>query len=91
MRSTLKWQHVAPSAPDTLACYPYKDRDPFYVQNTPNVYFAGGQPEFASEVFESSDSKTKTLLVSVPDFSTTGTIALVNIETLQCFPVEFKA
>ena len=29
----------APSAPDTLACYPYKDRDPFFIERSPHVYF----------------------------------------------------
>lgn len=91
MSSTLRWQHVAPSAPDTLACYPYKDRDPFYVQNTPNVYFCGNQPEFGAQVVRVSESSdVKTLLVSVPNFATTGTIAMVNVDTLECFPVVFK-
>ena len=42
MEATLRWQHVAPSAPDTLACYPYKDRDPFFMEGSPHVYFAAG-------------------------------------------------
>ena len=64
MASSLRWQHVAPSAPDTLACYPYKDRDPFYVSSSPHVYFAGNQPAFGARVVRDGD--TKTLLVSVP-------------------------
>ncbi|KAH0445935.1 hypothetical protein IEQ34_025230 [Dendrobium chrysotoxum] len=27
--NTLDWGHIAPTAPDTLACYPLHDRDPF--------------------------------------------------------------
>ena len=50
MASSLRWQHVAPSAPDTLACYPYKDRDPFYVAQSPHVYFAGNQPAFGARL-----------------------------------------
>ena len=89
MASSLRWQHVAPSAPDTLACYPYKDRDPFYVSSSPHVYFAGNQPAFGARVVRDGD--TKTLLVSVPDFATTGIVAMVNVDTLECFPARFGA
>ena len=83
MASSLRWQHVAPSAPDTLACYPYKDRDLFYVSSSPHVYFAGNQPAFGARLVRDGD--TKTLLVSVPDFATTGIVAMVNVDTLECF------
>ena len=89
MASSLRWQHVAPSAPDTLACYPYKDRDPFYVSSSPHVYFAGNQPAFGARVVRDGD--TKTLLVSVPDFAATGIVAMVNVDTLECFPAQFGA
>merc|ERR1712216_204447 len=89
MASSLRWQHVAPSAPDTLACYPYKDRDPFYVAQSPHVYFAGNQSAFGARVVR--DGETRTLLVSVPDFAKTGVIAMVNVDTLECFPVRFGA
>jgi DNA polymerase delta subunit 2 len=90
LASSLRWQHVAPSAPDTLACYPYKDRDPFYVDKSPHVYFAGNQPAFGARVVR-SDGETKTLLVSVPDFAKTGVVAMVNVDTLECFPAQFGA
>ena len=89
MASSLRWQHVAPSAPDTLACYPYKDRDPFYVAQSPHVYFAGNQPAFGARLVR--DGETRTLLVSVPDFARTGVIAMVNVDTLECFPARFDA
>ena len=89
MASSLRWQHVAPSAPDTLACYPYKDRDPFYVAQSPHVYFAGNQSAFGARVVR--DGETRTLLVSVPDFAKTGVVAMVNVDTLECFPVRFGA
>ena len=89
MASSLRWQHVAPSAPDTLACYPYKDRDPFHVAQSPHVYFAGNQPAFGARVV--ADGATRTLLVSVPDFAQTGVVAMVNVDTLECFPARFGA
>lgn len=90
MEATLRWQHLAPSAPDTLACYPYKDRDPFHLERSPHVYFAGCQPAFGARVVERGGAGGKTLVVSVPSFAETGTIALVNLDTLECHPVSFS-
>ena len=87
MEATLRWQHMAPSAPDTLACYPYKDRDPFYLENCPHVYFAGNQPKFGARLVEVGGGKT--LAVSVPSFAKTGTIVLVNVNTLECHSMTF--
>jgi DNA polymerase delta subunit 2 len=98
MESSLRWQHLAPSAPDTLACYPYKDRDPFHLDACPDVYFAGCQPAFGSRVVElerrgagagAGGETTRTLAVSVPSFAATGTIVMVDLETLTCTPVTF--
>jgi DNA polymerase delta subunit 2 len=50
LASTLAWGHLAPSAPDTLACYPFHDRDPFLVGATPHILFAGNQPAYATQL-----------------------------------------
>lgn len=42
----LEWGHLAPTAPDTLATYPFSDDDPFVVDTAPHVFFAGNQPKF---------------------------------------------
>jgi DNA polymerase delta subunit 2 len=92
LEATLRWQHVAPSAPDTLACYPHKDRDPFFMERCPHVYFAGMQRKFGSRLVETEAAgggagggggaagavRNKTLVVSVPSFAATGTIVLVT-------------
>ncbi|KAJ2559528.1 DNA polymerase delta small subunit Cdc1, partial [Coemansia sp. RSA 1836] len=36
---SLQWRHIAPSAPDTLWCYPFSGRDPFILPLAPHVYF----------------------------------------------------
>ena len=91
MELTLRWQHLAPSAPDTLACYPYKDRDPFAMQErTPHVYFAGGQPAFGAKVVDLGAEGGKVLAIAVPSFAETGTIVMVNVDDLSCHPVRFK-
>ena len=46
MESLLTWRHLAPTAPDTLTCYPFQDRDPFVLEATPHVFFVGNQPAF---------------------------------------------
>ncbi len=38
MVNTLVWRHIAPTVPDTLAAYPYKDEDPFILDQCPHVY-----------------------------------------------------
>jgi len=52
--ATLRWGHLAPTAPDTLACQPGAD-DPFVLAGRadsalPHVYFVGNQPAFATAV-----------------------------------------
>ncbi|KAG8962517.1 hypothetical protein FRC03_004155 [Tulasnella sp. 419] len=51
-RSTLLWRHVAPTAPDTLWCYPFIQSDPFILTRSPHIYVIGNQPEFATDVVE---------------------------------------
>lgn len=88
----LRWRHLIPTAPDTLAAYPYYDADPFIITSTPHVLFAGGQPAFASALvpLENGDSPG-VRVVAVPNFSSTGTIVLVNLQTLEVRPVQFDA
>ncbi|KZP04960.1 hypothetical protein FIBSPDRAFT_1054348 [Athelia psychrophila] len=39
---------MAPTAPDTLWCHPFLDRDPFLIAERPDVYVVGCQPAFAT-------------------------------------------
>ena len=91
LASTLTWGHLAPSAPDTLSCYPFNDRDPFLVPTQPHLYFAGNQPEYASRLVADARSGAATRLLLVPAFAATGTLVLVNLETLACHPITFSA
>lgn len=52
LKATLKWGHMAPTAPDTLPCMPTETADPFIIQNRPHVYFTGNCDKFESDVFE---------------------------------------
>ncbi|KAI9209532.1 DNA polymerase alpha/epsilon subunit B-domain-containing protein [Polychytrium aggregatum] len=86
---TIEWGHLAPTAPDTLWCYPYKDRDPFIVQQRPHVYFVGNQPSFATSFMEGPNGEV-TRVVLLPEFSKTATIVLVDLNSLDCIPVRFQ-
>lgn len=83
LASTLSWRHMAPTAPDTLGCYPFYDTDPFVLEESPHVYFAGNQPEFATRM------EGGVRIISVPEFATTRTAVLVDLATLEAEPITF--
>ncbi|KAM6930748.1 DNA polymerase delta subunit 2 [Xenentodon cancila] len=90
LEETLRLRHLAPTAPDTLGCYPFYQRDPFILDECPHVYFSGNAPAFQSKLIEGPDGQ-EVLLVTIPEFSSTQTACLVNLRTLQCEPVSFTA
>jgi len=89
LAATLEWGHLAPSAPDTLACYPFYDRDPFQIRDAPHLLFAGNQPAYATAMHRAPVGAV-TRLILVPSFATTGTIVLVNLRTLAPHPITFS-
>ena len=84
--NSLRWRHMAPTAPDTLWCHPYFDLEPFILPVTPDVYVVGNQPEFSTELIEEEDEfegRRRCRVVLVPEFSKTGELVLVNMRTLE--------
>lgn len=49
LEKTLTWRHFAPTAPDTLAAYPYFGSDPFVMHECPDIYFVGNMEEYATK------------------------------------------
>lgn len=43
---------MAPTAPDTLMCYPLNEEDPFVISELPHVFFAGDQQRFETSYIE---------------------------------------
>jgi DNA polymerase delta subunit 2 len=98
--ATLRWGHVAPTAPDTLACQPGAD-DPFVLAGrpdsaVPHVYFVGNQPAFATSVVREEEQQEEqgggskaVRVVLVPSFARTGQLVLLNVRTLACHTVTF--
>ncbi|KZT11491.1 uncharacterized protein LAESUDRAFT_755134 [Laetiporus sulphureus 93-53] len=65
--SSLRWRHLAPTAPDTLWCHPYFTTDPFVITETPDVYVVGNQPRFATRVVEERGWGPRRRKVNVED------------------------
>jgi len=85
---TLKWQHIAPTSPDTLTSYPFKDRDPFVIESLPDVYFIGNQSKFSNRLIEGPNN-AKTRIIMIPSFIKTHQLVLLNVKTLDCFTINF--
>eukprot|EP01103_Thecamoeba_quadrilineata_P013508 TRINITY_DN3772_c0_g1_i1.p1 TRINITY_DN3772_c0_g1~~TRINITY_DN3772_c0_g1_i1.p1 ORF type:complete len:490 (+),score=116.51 TRINITY_DN3772_c0_g1_i1:43-1470(+) len=90
MEKTLHWRHLAPSAPDTLGCFPFYDDDPFLLDACPHVYFVGNQDKFETKLVRGPEGQT-VRLISVPSFSTTSSIVLLNLADLECHLVTFDS
>ncbi|KAJ5075808.1 DNA polymerase delta subunit 2 [Anaeramoeba ignava] len=90
----LECSHFSPTSPDTLPCFPFSGNDPFILDVCPHVYFSGCQKKLKYEIVEYSNQingDQKVLLIFIPSFFITQTILLVDINTLECFPVEFSS
>ncbi|KAF8689033.1 Domain present in phytochromes and cGMP-specific phosphodiesterases, partial [Rhizoctonia solani] len=76
VRNTLKWRHIAPTAPDTLWSYPFDKKDPFVLDKMPDIYVVGNQPTFGTEMIG------PTRVVLLPRFASQPLVVLVNMATL---------
>lgn len=54
LEACARWRHLAPTAPDTLACYPFESQDPFVIGDGAHVYFAGCQPSYQHRVLQTA-------------------------------------
>ncbi|ODV97580.1 hypothetical protein PACTADRAFT_73302 [Pachysolen tannophilus NRRL Y-2460] len=95
LESTMVWQNIVPTAPDTLWCYPYDDSDPFTLEETPHVYFAGNQPKFETKMMnlpvDNTGEKNYSIrLISIPRFDVSGQIVLMDTDTLECEVVDIN-
>ncbi|XP_050545286.1 DNA polymerase delta subunit 2 [Daktulosphaira vitifoliae] len=88
LEKILEWGHQIPSAPDTLPCYPFEGQDPFIIREMPNVFFVSNQQSFQTLLKDNNDVTTR--LISIPSFAATQTCVLLNLNTLDCYPISFK-
>ncbi|EFA84825.1 DNA polymerase delta subunit 2 [Heterostelium album PN500] len=88
MHKMLIWRHLAPTAPDTLACSPL-EHDPFIIEQCPHVYFIGNNDRYETKLIQGEDGE-QIRLILVPKFVDTNTVILVNLKTLDTFPIIFN-
>jgi DNA polymerase delta subunit 2 len=88
MESLLRWRNCAPTAPDTLWCYPFQEKDQFVIEECPHVFFVGNQPRFDTTVIEGPAGQ-KVRLIAIPRFHRTGELVLLDSETLEVEIVKF--
>ncbi|XP_020260121.1 DNA polymerase delta small subunit [Asparagus officinalis] len=89
MERTLRWRHLAPTAPNTLGCYPYTDKDPFLLESCPHVYFVGNQHKYETSVLQGPD-KQLVRLISIPRFCETGVAIMLNLRSFECHVLSFS-
>ena len=72
-----------------LGSYPFQENDPFILRDCPHVYFVGNQPDFRTKVIEGPAGQS-VRIISVPKFKETGTLVLLDAETLDVECIRFK-
>lgn len=88
MEAMMRWRLMAPTAPDTLWCYPFQDADQFVLKECPHVFVVGNQPRFGTRVIEGHLGQ-KCRLVMLPKFRDSGKLVLLDSETLEVEVVKF--
>ncbi|WCJ34011.1 DNA polymerase delta small subunit [Euphorbia peplus] len=88
MKRTLKWRHLAPTAPNTLGCYPFTDKDPFLIESCPHVYFVGNQDKYGTLLLNGPEGQ-RVRLICIPKFAETGVAVVLNMRNLECHTLSF--
>ncbi|XP_015189523.1 PREDICTED: DNA polymerase delta subunit 2-like isoform X2 [Polistes dominula] len=89
LENTLYWRHYAPTVPNSLPSYPYFQNDPFIIKECLDIYFVGNMEKYETKVI--SDEGHIVRLVCIPNFSKTRTAVLLDLESLETFPISFEA
>ena len=86
MQAQLEWRHLAPTAPDTMACYPFVDSDPFLLEDqSPHLYVAGNQAAFEQR------NAGGVKLIAVPDFHSSGEVVVFDLASGLARSMLFRA
>lgn len=88
LENTLHWAHLAPTAPDTTACFPFMSTDPFIIKAPPDLLFSGNHEKFATKsVMFSNGSSTS--LICIPSFKKTHEVVLLELSSMKCRVLSF--
>ena len=89
MEMCLLNRNIAPTAPDTLPCHPFKDNDPFIIHQSPHIFFAGNQESFESKLITGKQGQ-KVRLIAIPKYKATNTVVLLDLKTMDVTPITFN-
>ncbi len=99
LHSSLKFNHMVPTGPDSVPTFPFDENDPFVIQNVPNVYFCGNCEKFETKAVDvtvsnvgngnSSSSEETVRLICIPSFVKTGQVVWMNLKSMECKIIEF--
>lgn len=67
LKSTLMINHIAPTCPDTLWCFPFTQWDPLIIEKSPHVYFACNTDKFSVDKIDMRNGSIR--LLTLPKFS----------------------
>jgi hypothetical protein len=81
LTNTLYWRMLAPTAPDSLTCFPFTESDPFVISDLPSVFFSGGCKEFGTRLVMNADKSKFVRVICVPEFSSTHAAVLVDVNS----------
>ncbi|CAD8171924.1 unnamed protein product [Paramecium octaurelia] len=81
----LFYGHLAPTLQDTLIQQQQFTNDPFIIEQLPNIYFVGNMKSFGTKRLSNN-----LRIISIPSFSESGTICLLNLSTFECFSFEIQ-
>jgi hypothetical protein len=81
LTNTLFWRMLAPTAPDSLTCFPFTETDPFVIRDIPSVFFSGGCKSFGTRLIVNKDNTQRVRVICVPEFSSTHTAVLVDVNS----------
>lgn len=84
----LRSRNFAPCAPDSLGIFPYAKSSPLLMDECPHVFFTSNQDKFEQKIFSGSQGQ-EVLLLSIPDFSKTGEVVLLDKNTLETEIISF--
>lgn len=97
LQSSLKFNHLVPTGPDTVPTFPFDKSDPFIIEHSPHVYFCGNCEAFETKLIDvdvSSESGadcgvSQVRLICVPSFAKTGQVVLLKLKSMECSIIEF--
>ncbi|CAD6191880.1 unnamed protein product [Caenorhabditis auriculariae] len=82
LENILKWQHIAPTCPDTLDGFPMTHRDALFMESTPHVLICGNQPRAESRWVDLGEGR-RCLCICLPKFSQSRMVCTLDLSKLE--------